>query len=365
VETRPGTERRTTLADVAASAGVSRATASRALADDARISEPTRRAVREAASALGYVPNAAARSLRARRTRAFGLLLPDLGDPVHGQVAAGFELEAAENGYSVIIVAAHDRPDEERRALTVFMERTTDGICLASTVLEHEEAQSRAGAVPVVTVQPDHERGVGDPGRLAPGSIQTDDAAGMAQATRHLLATGRTDITYLGTGTRATNRMRQAAVERVVEEATGRLPRIITMPDQAWMDPEAVGTALGPRLPEAVACYDDKLALALLDGLRRRGLSAPRDVAVTGFDGIPFASLSNPRLTTVATPVVEMGRMAARSLVQAIATGVVPAPIVVPVELVVRESSGAAGRSDGAMGRRVAAGRGSAGGSAP
>ena len=105
------------------------------------------------------------------------------------------------------------------------------------------------------------------------------------------------------------------------------------------MDPDVVSAALGPRPPEAVVCYDDKLALALLDGLRRRGLSVPRDVAVTGFDDIPFARLANPRLTTVATPVVEMGRLAARSLVGAIDSGELPPPVVMPVELVIRESS--------------------------
>ena len=149
---RPGPPRRITLADVAARADVSLATASRALAGDARISAPTRSAVRRAARLLGYVPNVAARGLRARQTRALGLLLADLGDPVHGQVASGFEQEAAACGYSVIIVSAHDVPDEERRAMTVFMERATDGICLASSVLDPDEARSRAGAVPIVVV---------------------------------------------------------------------------------------------------------------------------------------------------------------------------------------------------------------------
>ena len=93
---RPG--RRTTLADVAVLAGVSRATASRALSGDRRISEPTREAVRSAALTLEYVPNAAARSLRARTTRALGLLLSDLSDPVHGQVAGGLRAGRSTGG---------------------------------------------------------------------------------------------------------------------------------------------------------------------------------------------------------------------------------------------------------------------------
>jgi LacI family transcriptional regulator len=336
-----GQARRARLADVAARAGVSLATASRALADDSRISVPTRMAVENAAAELGYVPNVAARSLRARQTRAFGLLLSDLGDPVHGQVAAGFEMEAAEAGYSVIIVAAANVPDEERRSMTVFMERATDGICLASSVLDPDEAISRAGAVPVAIVQPDNDLRTRAREELPRGTIQTDDTSGVEQAVRHLLAMGHRDIVYLGSGNRSTNRLRQAAAERVVREMIDRPMRAVMLPDRAWTDPEVVGAALGPRPPHAVVCYDDKLALALLDGLRMRGVTVPRDVAVTGFDDIPFARLANPRLTTVATPVVEMGRMAARALIDATVTGELPPSRTMPVELVIRESSAA------------------------
>jgi DNA-binding LacI/PurR family transcriptional regulator len=109
--------------------------------------------------------------------------------------------------------------------------------------------------------------------------------------------------------------------------------------DDAWRDPEVVAASLPTPTPDAVVCYDDKLALALLDGLRSRGVRVPDDVSVIGFDGIPFAALSNPRLTTVATPTLEMGRVAARSLVAAIGTGSLPRGLVLPTELVVRESA--------------------------
>ena len=100
-----GARRRILLRDVAARANVSDSTASRALADDPRISIATRLTVKAAATELHYIPNAAARSLRVRRTRTMGLLLPDLRDPVHGQVASAFEREARHEGYSVMIVA--------------------------------------------------------------------------------------------------------------------------------------------------------------------------------------------------------------------------------------------------------------------
>ena len=336
-QTRPG--RRTTLADVAARAGVSRATASRALSGDRRISEPTRDTVRDAAEALEYVPNAAARSLRARTTRALGLLLSDLSDPVHGQVAGGFELAAAQAGYTVVMVAGSGVAEHERRALTLFVERGLDGFCIASSELDPRVAVGRAGSTPLVIVQPDHPSVLAAPGRLPPGTIRTDDASGIEQAVHHLLECGYRDIAYLGAGTRATNVLRGRTAERVLREESDRPMRVLGVDADAWVDPAALADALGPEIPEAVVCYDDKLALALLDGLRSRALDVPGDVAVVGYDGIPFAAISNPRLTTVATPASEMGRLAAEALLGALGSGRMPDPVVLPVELVVRESS--------------------------
>ena len=333
--------RRITLADVAARAGVSRATASRALAQDPRITEATRTLVESAAAELEYVPNVAARSLRARRSRTLGLLLSDLSDPVHAQVASGFELEAAKSDYTVVIVSAGTSADgdAERSALKVFMERSMDGICIASSTLDPVEAQQRAGASHLVIVQPDHVRLLSKPRELPPGTIRTDDASGVQQSVRHLLSRGYRDIAFLGSGVKASNRLRESSADRTLRESVGRSVRAFNVSDDAWRTPEIVVAELGPVLPEAVICYDDKLALALLDGLRSRGIDVPGDVAVVGFDDMPFAALSNPRLTTVATPTVEMGRLAARTLIGAIATGKMPPPRVLPVELVIRDSS--------------------------
>ena len=334
-----GATRRTTLADVAARAGVSRATASRALADDPRISEPTRRTVRDAAESLRYVPNMAARSLRARHTRTLGLLLPDLGDPIHAQVASGFELEAGVAGYTVIIVASDGVLANERRALTVFLERTTDGICIASTGLDPVAARTRVAPIPLVTVQPDHRLILAKTGAMPDGTIRMDEADGVRRAVEHLVDRGYRDICYLGVGGRPSDRLRRSVAARTLLERTALHMRTFQAPDVSWGSPAEVADALGPTLPQAVICYDDKLALVLLDGLRARGAAVPDDVAVVGYDGIPFAALSRPRLTTISTPAAEIGRLAARTLIEAVRTGAMAPSRLVPVELVVREST--------------------------
>ena len=117
----------------------------------------------------------------------------------------------------------------------------------------------------------------------------------------------------------------------------------------AWRDPADLAAEIAADLPEALVCYDDLLALALMDALRGLGVRVPDDVGIVGFDGIPFAAISNPGLTTVAVPSAEMGRAAAASLIRAVHEGELPDGVMLPVELVVRESTrGASARNTSA-----------------
>jgi len=332
--------RRVLLADVARMANVSRSTASRALVDDPRISDPTRSAVVRAASELGYVPNAAARSLRAQRTRILGLLLANLSDPVHGQIAAAFEQEAWAGGYRVIFGAGLQDPALERKALRIFTEHAADGVAMVSCVMAPSEAQSRVRPDRLIMAQPDHVRVERYRGPLLPGVIMTDDASGVEAVVDHLVATGHRDIAYIGSGTRASSTVHREAVRGGLRKH-GLRPRLdrFPSPDDGWRAPDAIAALIAADLPEALICYDDALALALMDALRRLGIQAPDDVGIVGFDGILFAEISNPRLTTVVMPLSELGRLAASSLIGAIQTGELPEAMVLPVELVVREST--------------------------
>lgn len=332
--------RRVVLDDVARMAKVSRSTASRALVDDPRISEPTRLAVKRAALTLGFVPNAAARSLRARRTRILGLLLANLSDPVHGQIAAAFEQEAHADGYRVIFAAGLQDPDLERRALSIFTEHAADGVAMVSCVIAPSEARSLVRPDRLMIVQPDHRRVRRFRGPLSPGVIMTDDASGVEAVVDHLVAVGYRDIAYVGSGARASSTVHREAVGRALarHRISTNLDRFPS-PDNSWTAPDPLAEQIATDLPEALICYEDVLALALMDALRRQGIRVPDDVGIVGFDGILFAEMSNPRLTTVTTPLAELGRLAASSLVEAIQTGVLPPARVLPVELVVREST--------------------------
>lgn len=328
------------LGDVATRAGVSISTASRALAGDRRISAATRSTVRAAAADLRYVPNVSARNLRVRRTRTLGLLLADLSDPVHGLVASGFENEAARNGYWVTFAAGQDDDARERRSLRVFGEQAADGVAIASTMLDPETARRLVPGGRVVVVQPDSPGLPRDRETTTRGVIRTDDVAGMEAIAAHLADCGYRDIAYVGDGIRASDTARRRALDRALADLGLPSPvRTFTAPDTAWRGADAVVAEIVTSLPEALVCFDDKLALSILDGLRTRGIRVPEDLGVVGFDGIPFAEISNPRLTTVVTPAFEMGRRAAEILITAVQTGTMPESETLPVVLAVREST--------------------------
>ena len=155
--------------------------------------------------------------------------------------------------------------------------------------------------------------------------ILTDDAAGVRAAVEHLVDCGYRRIAYVEGEGGASNALREATVaatlrSRGVRHAATDLPR----GRDAWRAPGALAAEIAADPPEALVCYDDKLALALMDALRPLGIRVPGDVGIVGFDGIPFTAISNPRLTTVATPAGEMGRLAAASLIRAIREGTPP-----------------------------------------
>lgn len=336
-----GPRRRVLLKDVAQRVNVSGSTASRALADDPRIGAATRLAVKAAAIEMNYVPNAAARSLRARRTRALGLLLPDLRDPVHGQVASAFEQEARAQGYGVMVVAGERDPGRERLALRIFAEHGTDGVAVVSGLLSPRELRDRVDPDRLVLVWPDHRSLPRRDGARTPGVIQTDDASGVRAAVEHLIANGCRRIAYVEGGVRASNTIRAETVASTLRAHGERFPmQTFPAPVDAWRDPGQLAARIAADLPEALVCYDDQLALGLMDALRQHGIRIPDDMQIVGFDGIPFAAIANPRLTTVAVPSAELGRAAATSLIRAIHDGALPEGVLLPVEVVVRQSTG-------------------------
>jgi LacI family transcriptional regulator len=334
------TARRVTLADLAKLVGVSSATVSRALRADPQISLGTQQRVKLAAEQVSYVPNSAARSLVMRRTHTFGLLIPDMTDPIHGEMATGFEQEAAMVGYSVIIANILGDPARERAALRLFAANRADGIAVWGSLQDPNAVVATLRPSPVVFVAAENPRLAREHIDVLVGSIRADEAAGVQALVRHLVDDGRKRFVYVGGQHAASNLVRQSSVREALA-AAGLRRRLVDVSAGAtgWRSASGLVDRIMRTSPDAIICYDDKLALGLIDALRTAGVRVPHDVAVAGFDDIPFAALSNPRLTTVAQPAEEMGRKAAGMLLSAIRDSAMPPSELLPVRLVVREST--------------------------
>jgi DNA-binding LacI/PurR family transcriptional regulator len=335
------TARRVTLHDVAEDARVSASTVSRALNGDPRIGSETRARVEYAAAQLGYVPNQAARSLVLRATRTLGLLVPEVTDPIHGQAVAGFEDEAALRGYTVIIANGFDQPERESRALQVFARHQADGIAVLGGVLDQRQVLASVRPSRVVFVDGENPMLASATQDLPLGCIRADDGAGVAALVQHLIEGGRRRFAYVAGPPVASSIVRRTAIVRALTRA-GLYPQHLGYYHGTHIDPASAAefaAGVADDRPDALLCYDDKLALVVMDALRTHGLRVPDDVAVTGFDDIPFAALSNPRLTTIAQPAAEMGRRAVGMLLGAIESGVMQPSMRLPVQLMVRESS--------------------------
>jgi LacI family transcriptional regulator len=335
-----GPRRRALLVDVAARAGVDPSTASRALRDDPHVAPQTRLAVKAAAAELDFVPNMAARSLRLRRTHVLGILIPDLQDAVHGEIISGFELEARQGGYAVIMAAGENDAARERLALEVFMEHGTDGVAIVSSEISPRKARGRVDPDRLVLVQPDYASSLRRDGPVLPGVIQTDDASGMREAVDHLVDCGYRRIAYVGVENGATSGVRRdASAAALLRRGVTEPLATYTVAADAWRTPAELAAQVSADLPDAILCFDDKLALGLMDALRSIGIRVPDDLGLVGFDGIPATAISNPRLTTVATPTRDLGRLAAAALMGVARTGQRPAGSLQRAELVVREST--------------------------
>lgn len=328
--------RRVTLRDVARVTGVAVSTASRALQDDPQISAGTRERVQATAEALGYVPDLAARSLSLGASRTFGLLVPDATDPIHGSVVTGFEQAAHGAGYTTIVANSLGDIDRERRAIRGFAAHRVDGLALMGCYLDLTAVRATVRPSPVVFMNTER-LSRGQRADLPEGCLRPDEEDGVRALVRHLVDQGCRRLAYVQFGRGAANVTRAAAFSAEVAALLGYDPG----PTYAWRPDDRAGIAAELRDAgiDGVLGYDDRVALGLLDGFRAIGVAVPRDIAVAGFDDIPFAEISNPRLTTVVQPAAEMGAIAVGVLLRAIETAEVGPSSVLPVTLVVREST--------------------------
>ncbi|MCW2946703.1 MAG: LacI family transcriptional regulator [Actinoallomurus sp.] len=325
------------MESVAARAGVSRATVSRVI-NGLPATTARQESVRQAIQELGYVPNHAARTLVTRRTDLIALVLPEpttrvfsrdrfFSGVIHG---VSQELEAADK--QLVLMLAGSAASHERIERSVSANHV-DGVMLASLhgADPLPAALSRAG-IPMVC----SERTLGP---VSVPYVGVDNVGGAVAALRHLLDAGRNRIATI-----AGPQDMIAGIDRLTgyrEALRGSARRSIVAVGDFTMSSGAVAMRRllddDPEL-DAVFVASDLMADGALQTLRRAGRRVPDDVAIIGFDDIDLAMHTDPPLTTIRQPIVEIGRRMARQLLRRVAGQEIEPAVVLPTELVVRES---------------------------
>lgn len=312
---------RTTIEDVAREAGVSIATVSRFITGrGGNVADETRERLREVVDRLGYVPNAAARSLKTGRSYLIGVILSNIAHPYWSAVLSGVEEACQRRGYSVIVSSAGDKVEVENRYLRVFLDQRVDGILLNPANADPATvARWSALTCPVITL----DRTL--PG-LPFGLVAMDNLLGARLAVEHLLGLGHRRIGFLSWHVaNLTNRLErlQGYRETLAEAGITPDPALVRFADDGWNDGvrQAVDLLRRPDRPTALVSASSTLNLQVLAGAKRLGLRVPDELSVVGYDESPWDPLLDPPLTTVATPAHRLGVTAADRLCQAIDAG--------------------------------------------
>jgi DNA-binding LacI/PurR family transcriptional regulator len=333
---------RVSIKDIARAAGVSHSTVSRALRDSPLVKAETRSRIQDLAREMGYSPDAWARSLVMRQTRAVGVVVTTIADPFIAEVVQGIESTAYQHDYTVILASSGSEPERELAAVEMLRSKRVDGVIVTSSRVGalYQKHLERIG-VPVVLLNNHSEQS----GRYT-FSVTVDNQHGGHLATQHLIELGHRRIAYVnGPAYISSSEGRLTGYRQALIEAG--IP-----PELDWVMPGTGRTEAGEQAfraltalaepPTAVFCYNDVTAIGLLRAAREAGLSVPQDLSVVGFDDIPFASYLHPALTTVAQPKFEMGKQAmqmALELMSASSSSQV-SDIIVKGQLIVRASSG-------------------------
>jgi LacI family transcriptional regulator len=329
-----------TMMDIARDLKVSVVTVSKVLRNQGRISDATRQRVLRHAKKLNYQMNLVARSLVTRRTYTIGLLLPEFAHPFFGEIARSVANTVRPQGYHVLIASFEEDPELEASEVDSLLARQVDGLIIASAQPSRhlgmfKRVQDRK--TPYVLI----DRPVRG---LRACFVGVDNCAIGRLATEHLIARGCTRIGYLrgpGVGIAAD---RLEGYRRAMEEAGLR-------PDPDYIVNGGHGDASGYQgmremlklvpLPDAVACYNDPVAIGAMKAILEAGVRLPQEIAVVGAGNVQYGDLLAVPLTSIDQGTRRIGVLAAELLMARIASKrpMRPETILIPPRLVEREST--------------------------
>lgn len=331
-------EGRVKIVDVAAAAGVSVTTVSHVISGRRPVSAATRARVEDAVRRLGYQADPSARGLRTQRTHTLGLVVPDITNPFNTELAAGVQEIAFASEYLTVVCEAPMQGPRLPAVLRQLTARRMDGIIIG-------RYGARRADLDLITASGARLVRLGSRLGDGPGDVvRAAETEGMRDLVRHLVRErGYRNIGFIG-GERGI----EPGGERFAGYAHALGDAGLTVPDGlvAWTSFTREGGRAGaaqlldaPHPPDALVCANDLIAIGALDVARQRGLDVPGRVAITGYDDIDAAAMVSPALTTVLNPAREIGRSAARLLLDRLDGDTGPAREIVLAQRIVRRES--------------------------
>jgi LacI family transcriptional regulator len=315
----PQRAKRATIRSVADRAGVSIATVSNVLNGNGRVGADSRKRVLEAIEVLAYRRNSLASSLRSRRSRLIGLVMPDITNSFFAAIAYDFEELAADTGYDFAVVTSRESVDRERQRVQALLSRQIDGLIVipASDISLLSTAFNEVSLPPLVVL----DRGLDLTGA---DTVGTDGEGGAYAATQHLLGLGHQQIAVIvPTLDLGTMRDRVAGHRRALEEAHLSIsPRILVGGPTVEGARCAIEAELvRPDRPTAIFAASGVAALGAIKAIHARDLKMPHDISLIAFDDADWMVALRPSITTVSQPTEEMVKLGWNLLMQRMISG--------------------------------------------
>jgi LacI family transcriptional regulator len=325
------------MSDVARLAGVGTMTVSRVLSGSVKVSEETTRRVFDAIATLNYRPNEVARALRDQRSHQIGVIVPNLVDPFFAICAQTVSVVAKEHAYSVIIATADEDPDIEYNEASRMLRRQVEGFVIIPAVGVSRLGGSEFSRTPVVTLDRPIENSSFD-------SVVVENKFGSQLGVNHLIQHGHRRIAFFGLSRNLyTIRARFEGYREALKKANLKPEFYFGNSTQSEMLATLRGVLDSKNPPTAFYCSNNLITRNAIHALAHLKVKMPDSVALVGFDDFETANILNPPLTVVRQPITDLARMGSNILFSRLLNNDRSERgkrIVLPVELVLRESCG-------------------------
>jgi LacI family transcriptional regulator len=334
--------KKSTIHDIARKLNITASTVSRALNDNPRISEATKKAVHKAAKALNYQPNMIAAALRNGKTNILGVIVPTVDRSFFSSVVKGIEEIANTSNYNVMICQSYDDPAKEADTVEALLNARVDGILVSlskgTDSIEHFNKVKEKG-IPLILFDRSYDN-------LEVSHVVIDDYLGGYKATEHLIQQGYKRIAHFTSLKKVSiykERLR-GYQDALLKAGIPYLPELVIESNLQLDDGRQSMEALLKlsNKPDAVFSASDYGAMGAMQLLKERKITIPDKIGLVGFGNEPFTSFTDPTLTTVDQRSSRMGNAAAEIFLEEVAgedTNFIPKKTVLMPELIIRKSS--------------------------